>query len=248
MAIRVMSSNVWGWGKIANRDDLLAELYKEYLPDTIGLQEASPVLRGEVNDLFSLCKPEYSELEVNAAGVNFTPILYRNTLRVIECGRELFTGLNDVNSKSITYGVFEKDNKRFLHANVHFYWRNDFSGAEARITNAHQLLTLLDRFKHLPIILSGDFNCEQITFPIQMIENAGYFLTSRLNKVNVKSHHGYPFYDSEKGVFTGGTLEGGRYASIDHIFTRGCKPLAFTTVQNSLAASDHCPIFADMEI
>ncbi len=255
MEIRIMSSNIWGNCPadcpIANRDDLLVSVYRKYAPLVIGLQECSPKSRGEKDNIISMCAPEYIELDPSPKNVNnFTPILYSRRLTLLDSGWELFYGLNDWDSKSITWGRFALDGKEFVAVNVHFFYTDDFAGEQARKSNANQLLRLIGRFGALPVIITGDFNCEERTFALQALMNSGLSLASRINPQNPCSHHFKPKYDSAGGLFSGGTLEGGREDSIDHIFLKNASAKAYTVItdQDALDASDHCPVFADVEI
>ena len=132
MKITVMSSNVWGNcpddRPIADRDDKMAAVYLRYLPDSIGLQECSLMLRYEKQNLFSLIEKEYTEIQVtptNEGKNNYTPIVYRpSKLELIDSGWLYFSGLNDMGSKSVTWALFlhKETNTHFIHINTHYYW------------------------------------------------------------------------------------------------------------------------------
>lgn len=262
--LRVMSFNIWGncpkGTTISNRDDLEAALVLRYLPDSAGLQECSPRMRGETVNIFKLLSSEYEEvpaIPTNEKKNNYTPILYRkNRLSLIDYGWHYFTGLNDAGSKTVTWACFEiKDTgKRFLHFNTHFYWTGDDPGRAARVSNAGELLSLMFEVSAkypLPAIFTGDFNCRSDEPPIDVLRKFG-LIESRYDAKESspwRSHHAYPKYDFERNEFISGTCptrEAER--SIDHILSKGdIKAEVFVTVVDSeaLDSSDHCPIYCD---
>ena len=64
MNIRLMSHNVWGMfapdvvKEVANRCELMADVYEEYRPDVIGMQEFSEDIRS--HGLPELLEPPFS--------------------------------------------------------------------------------------------------------------------------------------------------------------------------------------------
>ena len=101
MQFTVMSSNVWGNcpdnRPIADRDDKMAVVFLKYLPDSIGLQECSPLLRRERQNLFSLISKEYADVN-KIAGV------YGGGGHVRAAGCMLFGDLEEVLDK-LSYTV-----------------------------------------------------------------------------------------------------------------------------------------------
>ena len=260
MTIRIMSSNIWGNcpgnRPIANRDDLLAGVFKKYAPWTIGLQECSPKSRQEENNIISLCGPEYFEWDPSPKDANnFTPILYHRRLRAEDGGWFLFDGPNDWNSKSVTWGLFSWENIRFIHINLHYFWEHTRQGEQAREQNSSQLFAFIQKlpYRQAPIILNGDFNCEEYTQPLQMLLSYGFTLASDTAAQKICSHHVYPEFDEKKQIYHSGSLfHPTRTAedSIDHIFLQNAVCKRFITIQDqeALDASDHCPIYADIKI
>lgn len=260
MNIRIMSSNIWGNcpgnRPIANRDDLLAGVFQKYAPQSIGLQECSPKSRQEKNNIFSLCRPKYLELDPSPMDANnFTPILYHHSLHLADGGWFLFNGPNDWNSKSITWGLFSLENSRFIHINLHYFWEHNEQGEQTRKQNSSQLLAFIKKlpYRQIPFIITGDFNCEEYTLPLQMLLSSGLTLASAIVPHKICSHHVYPEFDEENCLYHSGSLfHPTRTAkdSIDHIFLKDAVCTRFVTVQDqeALDASDHCPIYADIEI
>jgi endonuclease/exonuclease/phosphatase family metal-dependent hydrolase len=265
--IRVMSYNIWGncpkGTTISNRDDLVAAVILRYLPDSAGLQECSPKMRAEEPNIFALLAAEYEEVPVtptNEKKNNYTPILYRkNRLELIDCGWHYFAGLNDSGSKTITWACYRlrDPDAGFLHFNTHFYWTGDDPGRAARITNTGELLALMLEVTakySLPAVFTGDFNCRSDEPPVDVLRKFG-LVEARYEAPESspwRSHHAYPKYDPERGVFGEGTCPSREAErSIDHILSRGdISPQRFVTVidREALDSSDHCPLFCDFEL
>lgn len=271
MNFTVMSSNVWGNcpenRPIADRDDKMAVVFLKYLPDSIGLQECSPLLRGEGQDLFSLVSKEYAEVPItptNEDKNNFTPIIYRpDRLTLEDSGWLYFSGLNDMGSKSVTWALFldRKSQERFIHINTHYYWTNDPEGGEARISNSRELLNLYaDLIKKYPypVVITGDFNCRTESEPIQALLSAGLSearLCSKQPVAPYRSNHKYPDIDDsdpENITYPVGYLPNEEIEkSIDHIFvTPNLSVDSYHTVidKEALEASDHCPLIVYLEL
>ena len=110
---------------------------------------------------------------------------------------------------------------------------------------------IYDRFK-CPVFSFGDMNCTKtsqvfkVIYPINGVKHL-YELTE--NKDNVCSLHGDPIADSN-GKYHGEKTVLDQSYSIDHIVALGTKfnVLQYRTVvdQYALDATDHSPVFADI--
>lgn len=255
---KVMASNIWGTcpnnRPISNRDDLLASFYKDVLPDIIGIEECSPKARAEANNIIDLCADEYFELDPSPKDkTNFTPILYKKDIRVVSSGWHLFYGMNDVESKSMTYGVFERDGEQFAVINVHYYYLQNEAGNEARVGDSRQVLCVCDAFTSagIPVAVIGDFNCKEDTEPIRVLTDAGLVRVGKTG--STPTHHAYPILSEENGTYSGGSLGSDKditAETIDFIFTRGLKAENFRVYDDArvLDATDHCPIYAELGV
>ncbi len=265
--LRLMSFNIWGncpkGTTISNRDDLEAEVILRYMPDAVGMQECSPLMRGEEINISRLLEREYTEvpaLATNEKKNNYTPIFYRPaTLHLLDFGWKYYAGPNDSGSKTITWALFEtkESEKRFLMLNTHFYWTGNELGRAARVSNTGEMLTLTVELREkypCPVFFAGDFNCNSDSVPIDVMRKFGLVESRYAAREGSpwRSHHAYPKYNPELLSFGEGTHptdEHGR--SIDHIFSLGeLVTESFVTVVDTeaLDASDHCPIFADFVI
>ena len=267
ITVRIMTSNVWGncpeSAPIANRDDNLTVIYRRYLPHTIGMQEVSPRSRAEAQSIISLADDEYTEVPADIAPFtnNYTPILYRHAqLTLIDCGYLNFRGLNDAGSKSATWAVFEEksSHRRFIHITTHYYWTTDRAGRAARVQNSLEMLDLVDTLagQHpgIPMFFTGDFNCCTAEPPIGMLLAEGICEARDTNEGTppvICSHHPYPGKNEETGLFdVPAVTKPGPENSIDHILVRGnvrVRSHVIVDDTESLLATDHCPIYCDIE-
>ncbi len=260
--IRVMSSNIWGHYPIADRDDKLAVVYRRYHPDVIGLQECSPKARAEKMSILALTDELYAEVPVeptNALRNNYTPILYRrDRLTLVDYGWHYYAGLNDKGSKTLTWAVFDTaEGQRFIHINTHFFWTGDDTGRATRICNTGELLGVywsLRRHYDCPALLTGDLNCRSYEPPIRTLVQYG-FREARYEAAEsspYRSHHAYPTYHEDGDFYDTGIMPSSeREESIDHILVCGEGEIkAFVTVVDpeALEATDHCPIWCDIEL
>jgi endonuclease/exonuclease/phosphatase family metal-dependent hydrolase len=264
---RIMTSNIWGNcgdNMIANRDDLLAGIFISYMPDVLGLQEVSPKSRDEKVNIFDLLETYYAEVEVDIGQLtnNYTPLLYlKDEYSVVDSGFYNYSGLNDKNSKSVTWAVMERSNsgKRFAVCNTHFYWKSDDAGREARINNSGELLQVVNEIleRHrVPIFCIGDFNCSVSSDPAQILFSRGFADTQSAAIVRTSdsnAHHPYPTWDETTETFINGPAPTGVYArAIDHIYYTGehVNVWVYDTIvsQDALDASDHCPVYVDISL
>ncbi len=268
--VRIMTSNVWGNcpadAYISNRDDNLAVIYHRYLPHSVGLQEYSPKSRAESENIGVLISDRYTEVPVDTGPYtnNYTPIFYRHDLLERVAGGYLcFHSLNDVSSKSVTWACFSvrATGNRYIHINTHYYWTSDAPGRAARIQNSQEMIALVEtltkRFPGTPMFFTGDFNCRTCEAPLVMLADEGILESRDLNsgeKPTICSHHGYPGKSADGLSFAvPAQTEPDPTRSIDHILVRrGEAPVTvhshvIVDDTESLLATDHCPIYCDME-
>ena len=245
------------------RQQQLYELYLQYDPDVIGLQEHHAESQGGKYGIdtlllgagYSVVKPS------GVTGNNYVPIYYKATkLTVIDCGFIRYNdGMNDA-SKSVTWALFEsKNGERFCVASTHFWYKSAAEGGEpARLKDAEQMKNLLDSVHsqyNVPVIVGGDFNCNMSSEAYASITGGGYknVISLAKNADTVRSYHTYPTYSLDLGIFVNPVFPTGDYSkSIDHIFVKG-DGLDITTFDAvtdlyALLSSDHCPIYIDVNV
>ena len=260
--LRIMSSNIWS-GKIFNREALHGQVYRRYLPDSIGMQERVTRWQSEEHSFNRSLADEYTEVPVDIGGhvINCTPIFYRTaTLDLLDSGWHYFSGLNDVGSKTITWAHFahKATGARFIHLNTHYYWTGDEAGNKARLGDAAEMNRLVERLTarfSCPILCTGDYNCRMDAEPGQKLLEYGFRDTLDLAsgpRSTTTSHHAYPAFDEETQCYHDGPMPIAEPArAIDHILLRGEADIrAHVTVtdQDALDASDHCPLYVDVKL
>lgn len=268
--MRIMCHNVWGMyagypiQKVANRSELMAEIYLSYLPDVIGMQEFSPDIRQ--SGLPELIGGTYTELdlraEMNAYEIEnvYTPIFYRpEVCRPVRQGLVLYDKpYNNRNSKGVAYAVFEQltDGARFSVCNTHYWWKK--CGPEhdaARESNSGVILSLCRDLPH-PTVVMGDLNCRAESEAYQLLLRNGLADVQACAAQSMDSNtcHKYPSFQEETGVFYGAPRpEGGYQRAIDHMLISGdnsgdVSRFEVITSQNACDTSDHCPIYMDFSL
>lgn len=263
--IRCMFYNVYGWtaqcGPVSERQKLQIELIKTYMPDFLAFQEYSKHYRSFDHILKEL---GYDKVRATEAVENYTPLFYKQErLKVIDSGYLLYTGPNDVNSKSATWAVFEliETHERFIAISTHLMYNQPGIDANAaRISNATELLSLIvglrgvEAYKGLPLIIGGDFNCDTASDPISMLKENGLRLawdTAEI-KNNIKGIHDYVSYDKNLETYSSWSIRPGGYAgSIDHVFVSehiAVKKFFTLTDMYALISSDHMPELVEINL
>lgn len=255
--IRVFDQNIWCNKVIANRNTLIRKMIKRYDADICALQECRPSTHrvGET-DMGAMLADVYDEVEPELSNRNHTPLFYRRArFDVIDSGYELYEGLNNIDSKSITWAVlYDKiDDCKIGVASTHFWYKHDEEGNAQRVENVHQLKACCDRIieKHdVPVILTGDLNCNVESDPYAEMLRVGMRDVRGIAKKTTDRHtiHALPVLDEETGAFVCNELP---TRTIDYAFLYGKNTLEVSLFnvlfeQEALASSDHCPLVFDL--
>lgn len=254
---RLYNHNIWNFNPPEDRNLLINSLIKEFDADICSFQECSHTSNRKGNaPIQELLKDKYTEVGIGM--LNYTPVFYKtDKFNLIDSGYMLYDGLNDANSKSVTWAVLEdKENlKKFIAMSTHFWWRAmEECDYPQRIENARQLKKLCDELieKHnLPIIIGGDFNngknSSQGEAPYHfMVENG--FKDIRFTAPQSTDIHTcrskYKLSEGEKAYTEAGDPD----ITIDYIFTygEGIEPSVFDIDASEKArnTSDHLPLLA----
>lgn len=290
--LRIMYYNIYGYtkyfdkenqpylytGPIKLRQENEMKLIRRYTPDILGMQEyctdfntgMTPMLE---NSGYTRVDVWSEDVDKRGNKYNFTPIFYRaDRLKTLDMGYVLYEGPNDVNSKSITWAVFEvrDSEKKFVCICTHFMY-NDPKLPEgrpnaARVENAKRLLQVIEEihslkdgaYDGLPVMVGGDLNCKHGSDPFQVLCEADLKWLYDISKITNESRglKGYAVYDERKGEYITCPVPGDNpRESIDHIFLmQGIKEkeqievLEYATITDREAciSSDHCPRYADI--
>ncbi len=240
------SVNAW-----PNRIEKVAALIRKYNPDIIGVQEA---LRHQLHDLTRIL-PDYSFAGVGRDDGKemgeYSAILYRHgRFGLLENATQWLSETPEVpGSKSwdaaitrivTTTRLYDKELKReFGIFNTHF----DHVGKEARnfsaVAIAHLISDTRKKNVNLPIILTGDFNCERSEPPYQTLVKDKLLQDTK------------PVND-QTGTFCGFEVGALECRAIDFIFhtkewiLRGYKVIEDHDEKHY--PSDHLPVLAEFEL
>ena len=256
------SQNVWNSNPCDFRIKLIRSLVSDFNADICMFQEFGPYSVRKANPpMHAIMSDAYVEACPDVSDKNYTPVFYKKGhFEVIANGYLLYDGLNDADSKSVSWIVL-KDNKSgtsFAVASTHFWWmaekEEDFA---QRLANVDQLKEVCDGIiaKHnVPVIIGGDFNngafSEQGEEPYKKMLSLG-FKDMRLiseKTTDCFTHHEYPV-EMPDGTFTKGEMP---ERNLDNIFIYGdfdVKALSFDVITSdkALTSSDHCPLIGCIE-
>ncbi|RRQ49151.1 endonuclease [Maribacter algicola] len=237
------------------RKDNIVRMINFYDLDIIGMQE---VLVGQLNFL----KQNLSEYETIGVGREdgatkgeYAPIFYRkNRLKTLQSGtfwlsetpNKVSKGWDADLERIATWAIFldKKTRKKFIFMNTHF----DHRGNLARIESAKLLKQkAMELGGDLPLILTGDFNLTPNSQGIQTLLKEDGKNTLRNTRTLATLAYGpdwtscgfddRPFEDREV---------------IDYIFVKNIAEIhryaVFAEMLNNLYLSDHCPVFAQLQL
>lgn len=182
-----MSFNVLVSQRSSERDARVIKIVLDYLPDTVGFQEASPSWMTTLKNGLS---GDYAWVGVGRDGGNngeYNPIFYKkDKFTLIESGTRWLSDTPAVVSKYsesslnriYTYALLERkaDGLRILVVNTHF----DHTSAEARNKQAAVLKAYLEKNTKYPVILTGDFNTTEDSSAFNTVTSAGVVDSKRI--------------------------------------------------------------------
>ena len=259
--MKVYSQNVWNHNPVEYRNSLMYSMILEAKADICMFQECGPGTnrKGAVS-LPELLKYEYTEACSEMAHQNFTPVFFKtNQFNLIDDGYHLYTGLNDANSKSVTWAVLEDriSLKRIAAVSTHFWWKYDSNEDNLqRLQNVAELKAICDELierYQVPVIIGGDFNngenADQGDAPYQAMLQQGFKDLRLISPQTVEcyTHHAYPVQNNE-GIYHDGPMPD---KTLDYIFEYGnfeslTRKFEILTTQKALDSSDHCPLIAEV--
>ena len=250
-------------GSIALRSKVYESLIQSYQPDVFGMQETGADFHMYLTPL--LVQNGYTEVGSPVGDKNYTAMFYRaKTCRLLDFGWQLFSGPNNSNSKSISWGVFVdmSSGKRFIVLNAHFmYNQKGIDGPAARLNNAKESLSLIRRLQatygDTPIVLGGDLNDSLMSGALTYLRNAdGVFCAWDVanEKNDTAGYHHYATYDEDASSWVKWEEPTEIYLSdrtIDHAFVCGnCSVLRYVKVLSLYTywLSDHMPQILDVSL
>ena len=264
--MKIYCQNIWNNNPCAPRNKIVRELVEEFDADICFFQECGPETNrigdGEA-PIVRLMEDCYSEAYPKVADRNFTPVFYKkDKYNLIDSGYFLYDGLNDANSKSVTWAVLEEKEtlRRFVAASTHLWWKFESEkDNQQRIQNVYQLKKFCDEMvlkTGLPIIIGGDFNngkgSPQGDEPYHVMLKEG-FCDFRLTAEETSDEGTCGKYYPK--VLPDNSVEARKHSQfiIDYIFAYNAdeyKPKKFEVLTSEKArkSSDHSPILGIIEI
>lgn len=228
------------------RKETLINYFRETTPDVIGMQE---VLHHQLKELDASLenylyvgvgredgetRGEYSPIFFNKKRFK---LIKTSTFWLSENPKKVSIGWDAALERICTTVLLEhrKTGKQFWVFNTHF----DHIGVRARKEAAQLIINQIEELnpKRLPVLLTGDFNLNPETKPIQ-------FLQSVFQDVMKDVPSSDPYY----GTFTGFKLDQTPKNRIDYIFQKGfiLTEAAHLWIKTPKGrwASDHHPVYA----
>ena len=254
--MRIMTTNIWGdyfGNPVSVREDNMLKVYENYKPDFIGFQEVTDGWHS--SRMFAKLEEEYFFTGNEIDGC-FIPLAIKKNFTLLDNGYIFFTDTPDA-SKAITWAVVKDEQGRICGlCNTHFWWEKGEEHDLIRISNAGKLVDIMkdinERFS-CPVFAFGDMNCKissEVFTRVYTENGVKHLFDLTDDRDDISSHHGNPVSD-EDGNYHGQKTSGDSSRSIDHIvsFGDGFKVIRYRIVEDQYAldASDHSPVYADVE-
>ncbi len=213
--VSILYHNILGylpWYPALNRADMGIELYREYMPDVIGLQEVSNFYYTDTQAAIkALEEMGYKEIRFPRYGYG-NPIYYNaQKLMLMECGYKTARP----GDKGTTWGVFEikrSGGKTFAVLNSHFAADSNAPnkdheiGNEYRAADAQIAVDVVEmtkqRYPGIPVFAGGDYNSTLGSKAIDVIHGNGLAnvrdLVKDRSRCDFCAYNGYPKYFEEE--------------------------------------------------
>lgn len=278
----IMSNNIWkcddnlpSWKERGGdcsaevRSKGLLRVYRDLLPDVLGLQESSVRMATLLMEGLADCpdgKGGVARYELITGGD--TPIIYRrDKLKLIESGFFLYSetipGLpekyNNGETKSFCWGLFEdrETKARIAVMTTHLWWQSHEKVPGSREAREYQfrqadaaLSTVMEKYG-CPGVLMGDFNAASDTLCIAASKQLGWSDVHDIATGDRDETRGHHWCDR---TWYGRRDDGGTFdRAIDHILVKGEKPGAVKYFRRMSEEwfdpiSDHYPLYCEIEL
>ena len=237
--------NIWD-----NRKLTVTQFLNNESPDFAGLQEVThPQLSFLSEYLINYnyigvgrddgkTKGEYSPIFYNK---NKYKVMFENTFWLSPTPNKISIGWDASMERICTYGLFKniKTEEKIWIFNTHF----DHIGSQARKKSAQLILEIINSKNkdNLPVILTGDFNLEDDSPIIEMIQKQMKDVLLHYDKSN-------KYY----GTYNAFQIKNTNEKRIDYIFTRKLKQLKAKHIHLKTPykgwASDHHPVLSILKL
>jgi endonuclease/exonuclease/phosphatase family metal-dependent hydrolase len=254
--LKIMSYNIRldtqsdGDNQWSKRKEFLTDQVKFYMPDFMGVQEALPQQMSYIDSTLTgygfigkgrddgKSKGEHSAIFYNSDKFK---LLEENTFWLSETPEKPSKGWDAAYNRVCTYGLFQnkKNKKKVWVFNTHF----DHVGDIARAESSKLILEKIRKINrdNLPVILTGDFNLEADTRPLQLIKEQMDDAQKVCRGIVFGPEGTFNAFEFNKPVTT----------RIDYIFINRntMEVVKFATLSDSKDCrypSDHLPIYAEI--
>lgn len=234
--IRAMSFNLladngdggFEWGTpLGNRADQAIDCIRYYMPDIIGIQEATvnwyTAIRARNGATYAFVNDTFKDIKYGT----LSGIMYkRRALKLLDKELIVYSQYNCDRARVVNMAYFEhiESGERFVFVCTHF--NAGSLDAPVRVVQATELAAKLNEYAekyNCPVISVADYNSQKGTEPQTIITRDAVMLYSDTNPED----------------------------TIDHILYRGAvTPRYFAIVDDAMVrpASDHLPIFTDFSL
>lgn len=239
---RVMSFNVWVSQKTDERTARVIKMITKYMPDSFGVQEASPAWMTSLRSGLSAYAYVGGGRDGGSNGEHSAIFYLKDKYTVLDSGTKWLSATPNSVSKFeesslnriVTYAVLKDKTtgKIYVHINTHF----DHKSSKARELQADVFLDVAKQFEDYPVVMTGDFNCTAGSAPYNKIISAGYVNSS---EVAPEKHGSATFhsYGSASSTIDFCFLKPGKMAAISY---RVCDEKI-----DGDYVSDHHPVYVD---
>lgn len=203
--LTAMSFNVWVSGRTTARDERVITMVLNYMPDTVGFQEAAPAWMSVLKQKLGRYYNYVGEGRDGGDNGEYNPIFYRkDKFTLLEYGTKWLSDTPDSVSRYAesslnriyTYAKLQRisDGAVFLHINTHF----DHKSGDARLKQARVLIDFVKKNTGIPMIISGDFNSTPGAAPYNAIISGGLASSSEVARLTEKVYTFHNYGSSDK--------------------------------------------------
>ncbi len=253
-SIRVMSFNIrcTGLGMImrSSRNDEVVETIKKGMPDSFGVQEATPTwmryLKKELGDLYDYVGVGRS----NGKNMGeFSAIFYlkdvysvydSDTFWLSETPEEPSVGWDASMNRICTWAILEnkETGAMYMHINSHF----DHKGEEARKKSVEMILEKTSMYNYLPVVFTADMNITEGNDAYKLMAESEILWDTK--KVAPDTMDYLTFHNRKPSENEGRILD---YVFINELFGVTTYKVVTAGIEGNFV-SDHYPVYADIVI
>lgn len=249
--VRIMSYNILNpeWSSTGETAESRVEpffnLVKKYMPDVIGLQEASYLWHNVINNALQEDDTyQFACEKNNVFKENMTTFLYNTkTVRLVD--ESFFDLEKNSDHRVLAIAIFEKisDGKQFIVTNVHpapSSREEEYPRQMSKFTEYAQYI--LEIYKDKPIMMTGDFNTsEQSEYYTNFLKDTGVKDAKYEAETLIRNYNTFAGFNKKAS-------DNGK-SCIDHIFVNDkvtVKTYDVIVDDGVEKISDHVPICADI--